>query len=1010
MIRLNKVNKYFNRGKQNEIHVIDNVDLELPERGMVAIFGKSGCGKTTLLNVIGGLDGFERGDVTIEDNDIRKNTDELRNRYVGYIFQNYNLNNSESCFENVADALRLCGMKDEEEIERRVMAALKNVGMEKYRLRTPDTLSGGQQQRIAIARAIVKNPRIVLADEPTGNLDEANTVVVMNLLKQISREHLVVIVTHEANLVDFYCDSVIELKDGRVESVRQNSGANGYTTRDKNDIFLGELEKSEQKTANAEVEYYGAAPEEPVKIKVVNSGGKLYLRIDTPKVQVLDSSSEVKLKEGVFERQADASAENAAFDMSQLPPVEGKKFGRLFSFKNALKSGFSVNFKKGKKGRKLLFVCMGLFAAVVVLMTAFFGTAVGDLLEVEENYNHNVFYLRVDDGTVSERLSKAVNDESSAIDFVRIYDDNVPRYETTVAVQQGSFETFDGSTFWYRTSLLGASLTDKMTLLAGKMEIADDEVIITSAFAESIMNSGSYFNGYSSLLGLRVSNIIYDASTMRIAGVVRSSERAMYLAEPIVAKYSLNQIGRGRLSVVRAAEYGVSVNEGEAALCLSTSENTANYPSLNSKIKIRGQELTLSSITVQYSNYLDYLNGKGLYPGEYYDYVIRAMAEEYPAVEEGSVEYEELLQTLYGERYYEYAQSFCAHLDDFVTALSMGYNRSIEAWLAAEKGVEEAKYLITNDERAVWYWWAQQFVEINGRVPNYVSDAQSYSYEDAYMSLADVVKENVNRYYDEFYENWENFGSDSSCYLLNDADYIAISKQVGETVKSALMYPDYGYDYDYDYDYDYPVDDVAIDSGAAEKGDEIAPSVADNRVYILIHSSNPQRTKAFLESEFAYLSSSSSYPAVVTPEYFRQMELEDQIESIVMGAVTYVVILALMCVCMYFIMRSSLLNRVKEVGIYRAIGVSKKNLIFRFLIEALVLTTLTVFIGYLLMSGFIALCLGTSSLMEMILFYPFWMALCVLALLYVLCLICGILPILSLLKKSPSAILAKYDI
>ena len=217
MISVKGLDKFFNRGKQNEVHVINDVSLTLPEKGMVAVFGKSGCGKTTLLNVIGGLDGFSSGEVLIEGKSIREKTDDIRNEYIGYIFQNYNLISSESCFDNVAAALRLCGMRDEVEIEKRTMAALRGVGMESYRRRTPDTLSGGQQQRIAIARAIVKSPRIILADEPTGNLDEANTVMIMDLLKAISKEHLVILVTHEANLVDYYCDTVIELSVGKIK-------------------------------------------------------------------------------------------------------------------------------------------------------------------------------------------------------------------------------------------------------------------------------------------------------------------------------------------------------------------------------------------------------------------------------------------------------------------------------------------------------------------------------------------------------------------------------------------------------------------------------------------------------------------------------------------------------------------------------------------------------------------------------------------------------------------------
>ena len=122
------------------------------------------------------------------------------------------------------------------------------------------------------------------------------------------------------------------------------------------------------------------------------------------------------------------------------------------------------------------------------------------------------------------------------------------------------------------------------------------------------------------------------------------------------------------------------------------------------------------------------------------------------------------------------------------------------------------------------------------------------------------------------------------------------------------------------------------------------------------------------------------------------------------------VILVLMSVCMYFIMRSSLMNRIKEVGIYRAIGVSKKNLVFKFFIEAIVLTTLTVLIGYILTSGFLFLCLGMSSMIAEIFYYPVWLAGAVLAILYAISLFFGTLPILSLLRKTPSEILAKYDI
>ena len=137
---------------------------------------------------------------------------------------------------------------------------------------------------------------------------------------------------------------------------------------------------------------------------------------------------------------------------------------------------------------------------------------------------------------------------------------------------------------------------------------------------------------------------------------------------------------------------------------------------------------------------------------------------------------------------------------------------------------------------------------------------------------------------------------------------------------------------------------------------------------------------------------------------------ENQTEEIITSLITMAVIFVLMSVCMYFIMRSSLMNRIKEVGIYRAIGVSKKNLVFKFFIEAIVLTTLTVFVGYLLTSAFLFLALGMSSLVADLFYYPLWLAGADLILLYVISLFFGTLPILSLLRKTPSEILAKYDI
>lgn len=167
MIRLIGVNKYFNKGKKNQIHAINDTTLELENKGLVALLGPSGSGKTTLLNAIGGLDKVNKGDIFVDDKKITgksaSKVDEIRNLNIGYIFQDYKLVDSMTVYENVAMVLRMIGIKDESEIKKRCDYILETLGIYRYRNRMADMLSGGERQRVGIARAIAKNPKIIIA-------------------------------------------------------------------------------------------------------------------------------------------------------------------------------------------------------------------------------------------------------------------------------------------------------------------------------------------------------------------------------------------------------------------------------------------------------------------------------------------------------------------------------------------------------------------------------------------------------------------------------------------------------------------------------------------------------------------------------------------------------------------------------------------------------------------------------------------------------------------------------
>lgn len=250
MLKLIDIKKEYNT-TDIKVEALKGINLEFRDSEFVSILGPSGCGKTTLLNIIGGLDKYSSGDLIINQKSTKNYTDRdwdtYRNRSIGFVFQSYNLIMHQTILSNVELALTLSGIKKEER-KQRAIEALKKVGLADHINKRPNQLSGGQMQRVAIARAIINDPEIILADEPTGALDTETSVQIMEILKDISKDRLVIMVTHNPELAKQYSTRIINLLDGKI--INDNNPYNYEKDKNKSTNQLSETNKGTKKNTS----------------------------------------------------------------------------------------------------------------------------------------------------------------------------------------------------------------------------------------------------------------------------------------------------------------------------------------------------------------------------------------------------------------------------------------------------------------------------------------------------------------------------------------------------------------------------------------------------------------------------------------------------------------------------------------------------------------------------------------------------------------------------------------
>ena len=275
MISIENVSKIYNKHRRNQNIVLHETSLELPDEGFVFFIGQSGTGKSTMLNAIGGLISYE-GQILFDKNKV--DIEQYRKRNIGYIFQNFLIFEEMSVYENIQVALNLIGIYDQEEIHARTRTLLSAVELDINPNRRAGALSLGQRQRVAIARALASNPKIILADEPTGNLDSKNSIIVMNILKKLSKTHLVICVTHNLGLVNKYADHTFKIDEKKLVGFDKNASEEISSSNVTQNINVANMSVDEYKDENFLIKLYtqdSDKKDENNQIKIVRQNGRI---------------------------------------------------------------------------------------------------------------------------------------------------------------------------------------------------------------------------------------------------------------------------------------------------------------------------------------------------------------------------------------------------------------------------------------------------------------------------------------------------------------------------------------------------------------------------------------------------------------------------------------------------------------------------------------------------------------------------------------------------------------
>lgn len=515
-----------------DVRALDDVSITFPEKGMVFLLGKSGSGKSTLLNVCGGLDAPTSGAILVKGKSSEKfsqsDFDSYRNTYVGFIFQEYNILNEFTVEDNIALALELQGKPKDKKV---IADLLEQVDLTGYAKRKPNTLSGGQKQRIAIARALVKSPEIIMADEPTGALDSATGKQVFDTLKKLSKEKLVIVVSHDRDFAEMYGDRIIELKDGKVlsdvtktqeqqQALTENISIIGDTLCVKNGADLSDEDFAEIKAFLSKTD----------KDVIIAAGER--------DVKAFKEVSHIK-ENG--EKEVFKNSEELPFEKKEYNPKDSKFIRSKLPLRHAIRIGVSG---MGTKPIRLIFtilLCTVAFTFFGLLSTMTFYDSESTFKQSVQDSNSDLIKMGKYYEIVEKYVSDGIEDEWDYSMETRFTEEELAEYAKTFGENAfGGVETWSNYSvqnsavqYWVSDIRTFAYLQEGNGLrqtINGRYPEKDDEIVISSYSANVLFNCKSYDPSTGKLTELSTpediigQKVSVDGTSYTVVGIMDSGE------------------------------------------------------------------------------------------------------------------------------------------------------------------------------------------------------------------------------------------------------------------------------------------------------------------------------------------------------------------------------------------------------------------------------------------------------------------------------------------------------